>query len=295
MDCIWCTLVMLNDNYVAGAAVVAKSIKNSKSKYPVWCMIAGTKDRDVSNDCISFLETQFDKVVRVPIIEHAVEFTSGTTAEKKYSPWMKYAFTKWTVLNPQIFPVEKVLFIDADSLVTENCDHLFDLPGPAMTFSMPYYTTYGGFAVDVYGKMKHGSVVDRKKLLNALTGRNKTFACAGDLALLYPNYQTYKKFRALLTDYPTFNNKLCLSAADEQSLCLTLLELNIDLYNIHQKYNWYVTKPNWLDKDTKAVVYQWLIEKPWDLDPLTTDYPEVKEWWKVAEPIKVIHSKFFKF
>jgi hypothetical protein len=53
---------------------------------------------------------------------------------------------------------DKVIFIDADMMVINNCDkELFSLEPPAMTFSLPWAKPYCSNGIDnPYGELKHG-------------------------------------------------------------------------------------------------------------------------------------------
>jgi alpha-N-acetylglucosamine transferase len=77
-----------------------------------------------------------------------------------YGSWIHNSFTKWNIFNPKHFPeIDKVILVDADMMFLQNCDELFELPAPALTFSSPwakpYMTTKFG-AYNPYGEMKHG-------------------------------------------------------------------------------------------------------------------------------------------
>lgn len=145
--CVFVTLVMLNDEYVPGAAVLAKSLRNVGTKYPIWAMV----DSHVSMDALVFLSDGenklFDRIIIVPTIEHEVINMRSKKQNDIYGRWISKSFTKWNIFNPDIFqsdgvPLEKVFFLDADIMVTENIDNIFDLDPPAATFSSPWAKPY---------------------------------------------------------------------------------------------------------------------------------------------------------
>jgi hypothetical protein len=44
---------MINDSYACGAAVVAQTLRNVGTQYPIWCMVSD----GVSESCVEFLES----------------------------------------------------------------------------------------------------------------------------------------------------------------------------------------------------------------------------------------------
>jgi len=147
----WCMLVMLNPEYIMGALVCAKSLKNVNTQYPVICMIT----QDILDSMPTAMETLlsvFDDVVLVPIIEHPVVEFKAIRQKEMYSHWINKSFTKWnclTLVDTKTNKLyDKVILLDVDMIMLTNCDELFELQTPAGCFSQPW----------AYPYQKHGAI-----------------------------------------------------------------------------------------------------------------------------------------
>lgn len=284
---VWCVLVMLNDSYACGAAVVAKTLRNLGTKYPIWCMIS----EGVSAECADFLRGQFDNVIAVPLITHAVVPMKSDKQRKIYGRWIHHSFTKWNILNPKIFPVEKVILVDADMIFHQNCDDLFDLPAPALTFSSPWAWPYlipGAHNPYWTGRgvggreLQHGDKVDHDAIRRGLKNGILGLAC---MVLVQPNEVLFDNMLKILKSSTEYGSRTCVSGFDEQLIAETFLVSNIPVYNIHQRYNWIVGKTNWLTKGEKPKCQQYYNGKPWDEPREKTEWPDVLQWWDIADEI----------
>ena len=167
---LWCTLVMCNDSYVPGALVTAASV-HRHSRHPIRCLCTPFSSRyslpGVSPEAIAALKRHFDDVIEVSYITaHVAEPTGSGRQKGRYSKWMRYSFTKWHVLDPDLFgQYNKVMFIDADCILLDNVDELFDLDAPAMTLSSPWAPP-GGKRGNPYGNLTHGQEVNALSLRN---------------------------------------------------------------------------------------------------------------------------------
>lgn len=274
----WCTLVMLNDSYACGAAVVAQSLRDVGTKYQIWCMVS----EGVSIRCIEFLKTQFDSIIHVPLITHKVAQMKSKKQNNIYGKWIHASFTKWNIFDEKLFPVDKVILLDADMLFLENCDELFNLPTPALTFSSPWAQPYvRGGLYNAYGEMKHGQVVPRESIIQSFNGGILGLAC---MVLIQPNNKIMKVMLAILNANETYGNTRTISGFDEQLIAETLLATELPIYHIHQRYNWIVGKYNWLN-GVLPKTQQYYNGKPWQEDKSITKYEDVKMWWRIAEKI----------
>lgn len=174
------TLVMKNDNYIAGALVLAHSIRRSGSKCSLVCMITS----DVSRQAVKALKLLFDFVWTVPYIRYrCVPFRTQRQREL-YAEWIEESFTKWNCIDARKFGrFEKVMFIDADMMIMRNCDtQLFCLEPPAMTFSLPWAQPYADYGIrNPYGQLTHGRQVDCNCVLSE---GFKSFVGIGSLVLV---------------------------------------------------------------------------------------------------------------
>ncbi len=281
----WCTLVMLNDNYACGAVVVARSLRALGTKYPIACMVAKEptgEHKGVSDECVEFLRKHFDTIHFVPTITANCIPMKSKKQNEIYGSWINAAFTKGNILN---LPYDKVCFVDADMLFVENCDDLFDLPAPAMTFSSPWAIPYhhgkgsrGHYNpyLKITKELEHGEMVPFgmiKRGLGSIVG----LAC---MILVEPKQATFDLFMKQL-DTEAFGYEKCISGFDEQAFAATFLATGAPIYNIHQQYNWVVGKTHWLKEGVAPKTYQWYNGKPWN----QTGWDDLIPWWKIANEL----------
>ncbi|XP_042164519.1 glycogenin-1 isoform X2 [Oncorhynchus tshawytscha] len=105
-----------NDNYARGAMVLGKSLRNHKTTRKLVVMIGP----HVSDPCKGVLLKIFDEVLLVDVLD------SGDSANLALMkrPDLGVTFTKlhcWTLTQ-----YSKCVFMDADTLVVQNIDELFD-------------------------------------------------------------------------------------------------------------------------------------------------------------------------
>lgn len=291
---IWCTLVMLNDRYSIGAAVMAQSLRIVGTEHPIWCMIAG----DVSSDCEEFLKTKFDNVIRAPLITQPCVHMRTQKQQRIYSSWIHASFTKWNILNPELFPVDKIILVDADMIFLKNCDELFNTPAPALTFSSPwaapYMTKYGGYNPYYTGReLQHGEIVPPTMIRQGFNGGILGLAC---MVLVKPSAIAYNNMLKILRrdgELAEYGYSKCISGFDEQLIAETLLSVGDPIYNIHQKYNWIVGKYNWLLDGEIPWSQQYYNGKPWDgvfmvedrVKIENSEWDDVRDWWLIADMI----------
>lgn len=275
---IWCTLVMLGDNYACGAVTLATSIRNSNTKFPIWCMI----DDSVSLECTEFLKKYFDNVIKIPLISHPCRQLKSQKQNLIYGKWIQHSFTKLNVLNSNLFPVDKVLFIDADTIFLENCDNLFNIDGNALTFSSPWidpWCAVKGKSHNPYGVMNHGQKVNPDHIRAAFDNSVVGLGC---VMLLIPDMQVYQVMIDILSQKSLYGKSNCISGFDEQLISETLLATGGPIYHIHQKFACYAGKQkSWLCGE-KPKILGWYNDKPWNKLPNDTVWPDDDLWWDQA-------------
>ena len=271
----WCVLVMLNDKYACGAVTVAQSLRNVKTEYPIWCLVAG----NVSPECKEFLRGAFDAIIDVPIISHAVSKMLSAKQERIYSSWIHASFTKWNIFNPALISADKVILLDADMLFIENCDDLFQLTAPALTFSSAWARPYLETGIiNPYGELCHGALVNQKHICRGLRHSVVGLAC---MVLARPDKRLFDTIIEILRSAPIYKHTT-ISGFDEQLLAQAILRTNTPVYHIHQSYNWIVGKKNWLLYGEVPKTQQYYNSKPWQDHPEDTQWEDVKDWWKIA-------------
>ncbi len=287
----WCTLVMLGNNYSCGAAVVAKSLRLVDTKYPILCMVTN----DVTDDCVEFLRSQFDAVITVPLITHKCIPMRSQKQRQIYSPWIHASFTKLNVLNPELFPYNKVIFLDADCYFTDNCDDLFDLPAMSFTFSSPWVQPYISGRNRVIPnpyfherELAHGEPVSHDDIVSGLTNHIVGLGC---MFMVSPDAKLFKSAMQILNSKKVFGSSGCMSGFDEQLLAMVIVENKLPVVHIHQIYNFYTGKSNWLlNKDFKPKIIQYYNSKPWRnikkrSDADLSEWDDVKVWYCFVDEI----------
>jgi alpha-N-acetylglucosamine transferase len=118
MKCAYVTL-LTSDSYLAGALVTLYSVKQTFSTFPFLILVT---PETVSPETVNLVSLLFDKVVFVP------PFLSQQHEELKLlgRPELDVTFTKLHVWNPCLLPFDKIIFLDADVLVLQSIDCLFD-------------------------------------------------------------------------------------------------------------------------------------------------------------------------
>ena len=281
------TLVMKSDKYVAGALVLAQSLRNSGTKCTLICMITN----DISVKSIKVLKKFYDFVKTVPYITHKCISLKNYRQRVLYEKWIESSFTKWNCLNPLIYDqmFDKVMFIDADMLVIENCDEqLFSLKPPALTFSSPWAKPYSRQGVEnPYGELKHGIDLSCEEVDHGF----KSFVGCGSLVLLKPDQRVYNQMIKLLYQKNTFGFSQCFSGFDEQLICKTFCSLKESFRHIHQMYNWSAGKWQWLSiakinepNLTPKVIHYYGDQKPW-FSSRNNQWNDTNLWWDIADHI----------
>jgi glycogenin glucosyltransferase len=282
----WCSLVMIGDTYAPGAMVMAHSLRQVNTKHPILCMVT----YDVSKAARDALAQCFDKVIEVPYITHAVIPMRSHKQRDIYGAWITKSFTKWNVLDPELFQYDKIIFCDADMFVVQNIDHLFDIAGPAGTFSSPWAKPYvpDGFYnpyIKDGAELAHNVVVPTDMIMNGLNSPNMLgFVWHASLVLVMPNKLIWAQYKKILSSRQPYGWKNCASGFDEQILSDLYLQCGVDMYNIHQIYNWLIGKPDWIKEPPH--VYQYynkVSEKPWNLN--RGEWDDLVEWWKLADDL----------
>lgn len=119
------TLVMRGDYFVEGAIALGKSIRNSGDKRPMICMVTS----DVSPEGRNRLNElwQLNDVAywsnSTPLPELA-----SPRINALYKDWINVSFTKWRFLDffRQQSDLKTILYHDADSIVMQQIDDIFD-------------------------------------------------------------------------------------------------------------------------------------------------------------------------
>lgn len=270
MSYAYVTLVMKGDKYIPGALVLAESLKSVHAKYPLICMVTN----DVSSSAREALLKKYDNVVTVPYIHKKSIRMNSAKQAKIYGSWIEQSYTKWNILNKDLFPYDKVLFVDADMIFIQNCDHLFNLQAPALTFSSPWAVPYKNNGIfNPYGEVEHGKTIDSSLIIKGFS----SIIGISSLVLISPNTDVMKKFKSIIDENPIYGHRGCINGVDEQSIVETYISIGATFTHIHQQYNWLVGKHNWLINGETPKTYHYYNTKPWEQN--RNEWPDLAIWY----------------
>nr|QGX02321.1 p13 [Mamestra configurata nucleopolyhedrovirus A] len=260
------TLVMLGDEYVEGAKVLAKSILYTGTKHDLVCMVTP----DVSEHARNELAKLYTHVTVVEYIHYECPPMLTKRQNEVYGKWISYAFTKWQCLK--LLQYKKILYLDADHLVVKNIEHLFYLQAPALCFTDDNNS--------YYEKLLFGDVVSFNNLAGFM--RYNKILCKGGTVLFEPSLQLYYTILGLLR--PTNN---CLvkcyyhNGFDEQVLLQAFIEMRMNVTQLSLLYAWNAGAYHRLRKGggNPYVINYYGDAKPWHLSKLRNiEYTDVYIW-----------------
>lgn len=279
----WVTLIFGDRKYANGVAVLSRSIQKAGSKYPLYCMVTEDIAEDLST--VEFI-SKFATIIKVPYINASTRMKSKKQ-QNIYGNWINHSFTKWNILNPEAFKdvgLDKIIFIDADSFMTKNCDRLFDMDAPAMCFSSPWVSPYVKYGVrSSYIKRNrepfHGDIITADDVRRGL---NHSIVGLGCLLLVEPSKVIFDSLLSLLKNGRYEPHANCISGPDEQALADAYLQAGVSKFtHIHQQYTFVVGKTDWF-KGTPSLL-QWYNSKPWLED--RGNWPDLKIWYDLWDEI----------
>lgn len=289
----WVTLVMLGDSYISGALITAYSLKRVNTKHEIVCMIT----KDVTEEGKAKLNCVFDRLIFVDYIFARCSSLKTPWQSKVYQSWINYSFTKWRFLS--LTDYNRAIFLDADVVVIQNMDDLFDLPAPAATFSNAFGWPYGkstkrrpkgpndlptGMFNPYYG-IKHGEKVPADKIKKGLI--LNSFVACGTTILIKPSLDKFNEMLQLLKPYGESEEKSffgyanCYSGHDEQFISILFIN---EWTMIGQEYNYIPWHANWLKeqgigktKFGRPKLFHYIMRKPW-VTP-ATQYLDLDLFW----------------
>jgi lipopolysaccharide biosynthesis glycosyltransferase len=293
----WVVLLMGDPHYIIGAVAMAHSLRRVNTKYDIVCMTP-----DAHENTIAYLHLHFKKVYVIDFLEYpSTPFTSQKQNDI-YDSWMFKSYTKWAILS--LTDYKKVCIIDADLIVVNNMDHIFDLPTPVGVFSNHWFDknkpgNKHNLTCNYYMEIKPGDLISPELIENALNKNG--FVLSAHLTVLETSAAEYIEFKDCmkkLTTHGTFglNNSSC---HDEQSICyFQSLIKNRNWTCLKQPYN---TIP-WKLKQTSChdgkyispyLLHFNMTPKPWQ-DP-ESQWPDADIWWAFAQETPCIKELFKKW
>lgn len=170
-------------NYVYGAIILCHSLRLTKTKYDIVCLI--TNDLSTYKD---LLLTVFNKVVEVPYITRETNYNFKT--KKSYQHWINNSYTKWNCLA--LVEYKKIIILDCDQIVFSNIDHLFELNAPAAICEC-YNKKLNSIISWGDGDKLHGDIITSNVMYNALLTEDK-YLVMGSILLIEPKPKLLEKY-----------------------------------------------------------------------------------------------------
>lgn len=226
--CAYVTLVMFNPNYIVGALTMAYSLKHSQTKHKILCMLT----TDLAEHA-PVLSKVFDEVIMIDYLEYKTKKLKTKTQTALYETWISRSFTKWRCL--QLTEYDKVCFLDADMIILQNLDHLFDVQAPAGCFVNPWIDVIGqgtaerkpirpekgytkNYTKSYYSTFKFGEPIEPQLIAKAL---EDGYVCNCNCVLLEPDNTQFEDFEKFMRNNEPFGTG-CISGPDEQAIALFL-------------------------------------------------------------------------
>jgi lipopolysaccharide biosynthesis glycosyltransferase len=263
------TLVMHQAHYIKGALVMGYSLKLTKTKYHVVCMVT----KDIFNNYNDILKLVFDDVILVPYIKYQTEALATKKQQTIYNEWKDFSFTKWNCLN--LVQYNKVCFLDADLVIKKNIDHLFELNAPAGCFGnnwdslMNYYDTY-----------KYGNHIPDKIVYKGL---NSGYVVNGHCVVLNTSSKIFNNYIKFMDAGLYKKNKHCVAMYDENALVKFMMAENNSWRQIGNEYNCIP----WKNENDAYIIHFFNKKKAWQMD--RNEWCDLKIWYDVWDLLCETH------
>ncbi|RKO96389.1 nucleotide-diphospho-sugar transferase, partial [Caulochytrium protostelioides] len=120
--------LLTSDAYLPGALVWAESLRAAKTPHDLAILVT---PETVTHAALEQINRVFDRVVSVPTIRSQDVGNLQLLGRRE----LDITFTKLHVWNPDTLPYERVIFMDADTLVLKPIDELFDAVAGDVAFA----------------------------------------------------------------------------------------------------------------------------------------------------------------
>lgn len=271
-------LLMKGDAYLPGIATSIYSLIKTGTKHDIITMVTD----DVSSHSIEILK-KISIVKQVPYLKFETKRMANDKIQHMYQNWLNTSYTKWNMLMFDEY--DKILFIDGDTLVVRNIDHLFEFETPSAPFNNPYIKPAGKMPnylkgrKDHYGYLLEKEPITPNEINNILT--NRSALLTANCVLLKPSKKDYEEYIDMLKRMEPFGFINCYSMSDETSIAYFYsMVKKVDWYNIHQRYNFINWKENYVIDNKPVILHYFSPDKPWDLK--FDAWPDVITWYRYA-------------
>lgn len=168
------TYIMMDDRFIPGAITLAYSLKVVGSKADLVAFVTP----DITVEGKRVLRIFFDNVIVINYLD-----ISPKKFKKKY---LQHIFTKFNLFN--LAEYKKVVYLDADTMVVKNPDHLFTLDTPAGVYigKSKEPVDIGKNYKDLCSIASHGSIIpDSMTNADKIVNR-RNYGISGTLLVLTP-------------------------------------------------------------------------------------------------------------
>jgi lipopolysaccharide biosynthesis glycosyltransferase len=274
---VW--LLMRGEAYLPGIYTSVYSVLRTDPDADLVVMVTP----DVSQSAIQLILNVATHIFTIPYLEFESKPLKTARQRKIYSSWISVSYSKWNMLA---LPYKKAIFIDADTIHTENTDDLFELKAPAAPLANPFVKPLGTMR-DFYKGQRgkdnypiHGSNIPTSTVLEILNigGMLPTAAPV----LLEPSLDDYNSYIDMVRSMQPFGFPNCNNGPDEQSICYFYSKIKgLPWTSIHQRYNYIAWKDGFLIKgDVPRILHYFSDTKPWVMS--FNQYEDVITWYKMA-------------
>lgn len=275
------TLVMKNPHYVFGSLVMGHSLKLTKTRHTLVCMITD----DLYDEYHELLSVVYDEVIKVPYLRYDAGRMQSQKQEEIYKEWIDFSFTKWNCLA--LAQYNKVCFLDADLIITRNIDHLMELKAPAAAF-VNFWLEFGGGKKNYYSGIKFGETIPPSAVRKGL---KNGFVLIGHCVVLEPSKKTFKDYIKFMSKYEKYEG--CVSGADEKSITSFMLSIGKTWTQLDHMYNtisWHMKKTNIVNGVFKPpyILHFFNKEKPWISQ--RGKWSDTELWWQYYDSLKGLKS-----
>jgi lipopolysaccharide biosynthesis glycosyltransferase len=282
---VW--LLMKGDDYLPGVFVSIYSILRTNPDVDLVVMIT----EDVSDKAQNILLKVATHLFHIPYLSFKTNRLKTSKQDILYKNWKSVSYTKWVMLA---LPYQKTLFIDGDTIILANIDHLFDLPTPSAPFNNPFVKPLGKIPDFLDGKkgsdgyLLHGTCIPNSNIENIMK-RNGMLLTASSV-LLSPSLSDYHDYIKMVKSKEPYGSSTCHSMVDEQSIAEFYIRIKkFNWYNIHQRYNLIGWKDGFLSaNDIPYILHYFSKDKPWSMT--YNKWEDIISWYKMADE-SIKHTK----
>lgn len=279
--------VAMNDIFVGYGLALAKSLKETGTKYDIICQV----DKGVSLEGIKAL-SEYAWIVQIPEIdiqhpeiEKFIQNMYQGTRNKIFDIFVtRFYFLTFT-------QYDKICSLDGDIIVLENIDNIFDYDTPAGVFSHTNSSRYSKHSSvkDIYKKYKHNDKLSPKIIKKAFNGSHTV---NNGLLLLKPSKKIWNKMIKIAKRIDKYELiPLKINNLDENLITLTYLDKKWTF--LDSKYNFLSSLFKFIKKPKFKVIHYIGNEKPLDIP--RDKYDDNKYFWKYADKVIFEYPEFKKF